>query len=207
MSNFDAEANAAVLEAQIDAAKRAPNFAVFKSGDDDIDNALMNGGMQVASAGSDTRTLYNTETGEPVEVRVAFLAKTLMKRRAGNKPAFSTTPPPGKTYGRGTVKCLLHPEHPDYPKLAAIGLVNKVCGGGDAPGSTAPAGALASEFDLELHMQHKHAREYATIKAYRERLEKEEEREMRRQEIAAMREVAAVAARRGPGRPPKEESD
>ena len=190
MSAFDAEAQAQVLEAQIAAAKAAPDYAVFKSGDEDLDAALVNGGIGVAaSLADDRRTLYHIATGEPVEVPVALLSKTLMKRRQG-KAAFSTTKPSGVEYRQGDVMCFLHPDHPGYADLHKIGLANRVCGGGETP----PAAHLASEYDRDQHMQRRHHREWEVMERNRERLEREEQNRMQREQLDAMRSIAGVAA-------------
>lgn len=184
MSSFSDIANEQILEAQVAAVKAAGGNAVFATGDPEVDTALA-APMNVTSTNqSEYRTVYETETGEARQIPVTLLGKTLVKRRNG-KPAFSLTPV--KEYVRGSVMCFLHPEHPDYASLRAMGLTGRVCGGGDTP----PAAHLASEFDRDLHMQHRHAREWAVIKEHRERTEREEERRLRREEIEAMKAMAA----------------
>lgn len=73
---------------------------------------------------------------------------------------------------RGNVKCLLHPEHPDRAHLDSIGLRGKFC----------PAAHIASEFDLEAHMEHRHHREWDTIQRERDHEREEEGRQLLRQQ-------------------------
>jgi len=182
--SFQEVANEQKLEAQIAALKAGGGTAFFATGDADVDAALAEPMAPKSSNQTAFKTIYDTETGEPREIPVTLLGKTLIKRRNG-KPAFSLTPL--KEFVRGEVMCFLHPDHPDYNGLRAVGLGGKVCGGGETP----PAAHLMSEFDRDLHMQHRHAREWAVLKEYRERKEREEERDLRRQEIQAMQAMAA----------------
>ncbi len=178
----------AVDEARANATKGGP--VRIRTGDADIDAALEGGsmGMSVENDGVPVGrvVIYSTDDFSPREIPTTMLAKTLKKKRNG-KPAFSIRPLGEMQLG--TIMCYLHPDHPQYPDLAAIGLAGRVCGMGE----TTPAAHLASQFDLQLHMEHRHTREWAVIKENRDRLEREEERRLRREEIAAMQAMAASA--------------
>jgi len=179
------------MDTAIDMRKRG-KLPKFMSGDADVDAALDGGsGTMTATPESvDTVVIYDTSTNEPREVLVNMLRKTMQKRR-GNKPAFSITPL--GEYVQGHVMCYLHPDHPDRKWLASVG-VTKLCETVLPDGTTVSAGNLASEYDRDLHMQHKHRREWAVIKEARERQEREADRELRREEVAAMREAMAAMA-------------
>ena len=183
--SFTDELSKQLLEAQVETL-RSGGFKSFKTGDSEID-AATEGGMGIMSTNDDRKTIYDTATGEPRDIPLTMLAKTLAKKRDG-RPAFSLAPV--REFVRGNVMCYLHPDHPDYPELAKIGLGGKVCGGGE----TNPAAHLASEFDRDLHMQHRHSREWAVLKEHRARMEREEDRRLRREEIEAMK---SMAGRRG----------
>jgi len=182
LTGFEAEVQQQVLEAQIAAARGARTLSAFRTGDSDVDGALEGGALGVMPGmADDRRVLFDTLTGEPREVPVQLMAKTLAKRRNG-APAFSISP--SREYVRGTVMCLLHPDHPDRGELAAVGLGNAICGNGE----TAPAGQLASEFDLLTHMGSVHKKEWAAISEFRTRRREEEDRQLRRDEVALLRQ-------------------
>lgn len=177
-----------ILEAQLDAAKQT-GTAFFSSGDPEVDAALA-APLNPSSTNSAIITVYDTSTGEARPIPVSLLAKTLVKRRRDPKsdkmvPAFSRNPT--KEYVRGEVMCYLHPDHPDYESLREVGLYGQVCGGGE----TVPAAHLASEFNREQHMEHRHSREWAVMKAWRDRKERDEDRRLAREQVAATNALVA----------------
>lgn len=182
----------ALIEAKIDQIKetRDHGFSVFNPGDPEVSTALEGRGMKLTSTAEDRAIIYDTETGEPREVLVNMLAKTLKKKRNG-KPAFSVAPV--KEFKQGSVPCWFNPASPRYEAIRQIpGLETFEC----------PAANLASEFDAELHAKNRHDRRYLRVKDHEERMEKLADRERQERQIAAM---MALAERRGPGRPPKED--
>lgn len=107
----------------------------------------------------DNVTLYHTETGEPRTFPKYMAAKTAKKKLPNGKLAFTDSEgieKLGVTYTMGTVKCRLHAEHPDRAMLDSIGLRGRTC----------PAGGLASAYDMNEHMRHKHRRENAIIQEH-----------------------------------------
>ena len=182
----------ALIEAKIDQIKetRDHGFSIFNPGDTEVSAALEGRGMKLTSTDVDRAIIYDTETGEPREVLVNMLAKTLKKKRNG-QPAFSVAPV--KEYVRGAVPCWFNPASPRYAAIRQIpGLENFECG----------SAHLASEFDAELHVKNRHDRRYLRVKDYEERMEKAADRDRQERQIAAM---LSMAERRGPGRPPKED--
>jgi hypothetical protein len=139
-------------------------------------------GIVAHDEGRDRVTVYSTVDGRPSVVLVSMLAKTLMKTLPGGAKAFSLDAPE-EAYAGGSTRCLLHPEHEERATWdePAIGLAGITCGKGN----------LRSQFDLRLHMEHRHKIEWGVIQERRERLEKErrEERELALQEamIAAVK--------------------
>lgn len=170
--------------------KASSGFSVFNPGGE-VGEHLEGGrmGMTVSEDAAGTVTLYNTDTHEPVEILINMLAKTLKKKRHG-KPAFSIE----KTgeFKKGDVICYLSPNHPDREYYRELG-IHQDCATISKGDVVVSADHLASEMDREIHMQHKHTRAWNIILADQERREKEEDRELRRQEIAAMMELAKVA--------------
>lgn len=143
--------------------------------------------------------IWNTETGERVLLPVNMLRKTLVKRRAG-KVAFIAEAadddgnPDGQrpagvpVWVMGGVMCYLHPDHPDRKKFDAMGLSGRFCG--DVTMGIPPAAHLASEYDRDQHMAHRHRREWGVIKNALEEEGKREDREIQRESIQAMMALA-----------------
>ena len=169
-----------LIEAKIDQIKSTRNheFSVFTPGDSEVSQALEGGKMKLTSTAEDRAVIYDTETGEPREVLVNMLAKTLKKRRNG-KPAFSHEPV--KEFKYGSVPCWFNPASPKYAEISKIpGLESFECASAN----------LASEFDAELHVKHRHDRRYLRVKDYEERMERERNNDRQERQIAAMLAMA-----------------
>ena len=168
----------ALIEAQVEEIKsRAhdPGVSVFLSGDPEIDNAMAVPATFTTTA-ADRVVIYHTETGEPREILVNMLAKTLRKRTPDGKPAFSMSP--GKAYKRGTFKCELHADHPMWRTVDRdeVGLAGIYC----------ESGHLASAFHVRRHMEHKHGDEAKVLAEYRAQSEKAETTRLMQEQTAAM---------------------
>ena len=176
-----------LIEAKVAEVKSTGNhgFSVFKTGDSEVDSSVEGGRMAFTTNAADKVWVYSTENGEPREILVNMLAKTLKKKRAG-KAAFSLTPM--VEYRRGNKLCMLHPDHPDRELFVSLG-VTKICG----EGTTAPAGKLASDLDVRTHMEHRHKREWLTIQEHFQQVEKQEDRD--RQDRLAEAMLKAVESR------------
>ena len=133
--------------------------------------------------------VYSTIDGEPRPINTNMLAKTLAKKIPGtNKRAFvHPDPETGRlpqdipTYERGTVPCWFNPKSERFAELHRIpGLTTFECA----------SEHLASEFDAEQHVKNRHSRRYGMAVDFLERKEREDERAIRREEIAAMRALA-----------------
>jgi len=184
--------------AQMEAAERAPEpgttsvSAIIHSGDDDVPvqmrvNALRSAGYSY---------VYHTRTGERAVVNRNMMPAQLRKTLPDGSLAFSIVKPaiPPR---RGASLCMLHKDHPRRAEFDLMGL--PVC----------PKGTLVSDVQVELHMQHKHKSSWAAIEKKRERLEKDEDRQLQRAFMQAVTagqvgavEVAAEAARQETGSPP-----
>lgn len=181
-----------IAQSQIETAQQGAELVSPSEGDL---SELIGGKMKVThqhQAGTGKMLIYDSDTGEPREILQYMAAKTLMKQRNG-KPAFTLTPT--KVYRLGDVMCYLHPDHPDRGRLREMGLdATKDCGyGGDRP----PAAHLASEYDRDLHMEHRHGREWKVITSALEEQRRQEQVDMQREQIEAMRSMAG-AAMKGP---------
>jgi len=151
------------------------------------------GSMQMTSdpGSRDKITLYSTRDGMPSRVLVNMLAKKLQQKLPDGSPAWSEKPL--VKYQMGNLKCILHPEHPRRSELDGIGLAGKTCTKSNIP----------SVFDIRQHMLHAHSQEWRVIEESRAEVEREEEREFRKMQMAQWQ--AMSAPRRG--RPPKEDGE
>ena len=170
----------ALIEARIDEIKTTRDHG-FVIKDDEIDGNLA-APMAVTSTAEDRAIIYDTETGEPREVLVNMLAKTLKKKRDG-RPAFSVTPT--KEHKLGSVPCWFNPASDQYAWISSIpGLETFECA----------SAHLASEFDAELHAQHRHVNRYKRVKDFEERREKAAAKDAQERQIAAMLAMAGSKA-------------
>lgn len=145
-------------------------------------------------AGVDTGmwfTVYNTRTGRKHRINAVhrpFLdptSKQAWKWPDGTMMFLSRPvkmPPPIEGY-----KCLLHTEHPDRASVDKWGLVGRRC-------SETSKGKehIPSELELRRHMERKHKDEWAVIQEARAREERELDRNLQREFLAAMKQNAAA---------------
>jgi hypothetical protein len=108
--------------------------------------------------------VYDTRTADRSVVNRNMLQQQLEKRREDGSFVFSTRKPEGIEAARGTFKCLLHVDDPNRERYNQMGLI--VC----------PKDSLRSQYDVSLHMQFRHRREWQTIEGEREEQEKERTR-------------------------------
>ncbi len=171
-----------LIEATVEEIKETRDtslFRPFKSGDSEVDNSLAE--SKLVSTAEDRTIIYHIETGEPREILVNMLAKTLRKKSNG-KPVFSMTPPDKKPF-LGNVLCWLHPDHPDREEFDAMGLQGRTC----------PKSTISSDYEAGQHMQHRHRREYQVITDYRESQRDEEMRNFQRQQMELLQKLAEKA--------------
>lgn len=147
------------VEALVEQAEIAQQVAALKAG-------TTMGGLLVDGANkglmkdiSDPMTLvplYATATGEPRPVPVWTLEgknSILLRKNADGTPVFSTKPPANKPWALGTYPCLLAAGHPDRDRYIDMGLGVEPCKGEH----------LASPYQVEMHMRHRHSQEWKTI--------------------------------------------
>lgn len=142
-------------------------------------------------------TVYLVSTGEPRHVPAWTLQgknSILRRRTQDGQREFATKPPAGKSWEQGTVMCLLHPDHPRRAEFDAMGLLGKTCGALTGK----HAGHLASEFALDLHMEHRHAAEWATIQRHEARMRDQEYRDFQRLQSEFAR--SQIEANQGKGK-------
>lgn len=182
----------AFIEAEIEDIRKEKHavFSDFGTGNSEIDAALVGGKMRLTSTAEDRAIIYATETGEPREVLVNMLSKTLAKRLPNGERAFSREPM--REYKLGQFMCPLHRDHPGREMLDLIGLEGREC----------ESAHLASEFDVSQHLKSKHSKESKIIAEYQVKADRDEERALMREQTNA---VLALARRdKAPAAPKKE---
>lgn len=101
-------------------------------------------------------TIYSTTDGEPISVPEYMVRAALSATRLDGEPRFVSRKGDAPEYKLGDIKCFLHPESPERPILAKIGL----------SGATCPAAHLASGHAKRLHAEHRHKHEWAALQEY-----------------------------------------
>ena len=144
--------------------------------------------------------LWNTLTGEPSDVLIYMVSKYLGRKRPDGKPFWTLREDQAPKAPRGTLMCLLHPDHPEREWLDSIGLQGRFCAINDA--EQRHKANITSEFELAEHMRKKHRREWATIEREREKEEKEAEKDWQRRLMQTMTQGVKLP-KKGPGRPRK----
>jgi len=171
--------NLSLVEEMMRTAKPADEPGIFKKGGiiPDGNKDLPLSVTELKSAGY--VYIYDTKTGEQSKVNRNMLRSKLQMTRPDGSFVFSLKQT--VTPIRGTFKCLLHPEQPEREYYDTIGL------------PTCRKDNLTSIFQVERHMQKRHQQEWATIKAERDRKEKQEDRDFQR---------SLLGAAKGGGTPP-----
>ena len=105
------------------------------------------------------RTLYHRHTGTIVEVVPAMYSSMLewthgSKHPLAGQPVYSIHPIQGKEPRLGTIKCLLHPEHPRRADLEEWGMPE--CG----------VGTFVNPAELIRHMRAFHPRQWEEVQEY-----------------------------------------
>ena len=117
-------------------------------------------------------TVWDKFTGEPSKVNRNMLAAQLLKVNDDVVRCFTTVKPAIEPW-RGNTLCMLHPDSEDRSAYDRMGL--PVC----------KSGNLASEFQMRLHMQHRHKNEWAQLQDIEQQKVDEEERLVRQALIRA----------------------
>ena len=117
-------------------------------------------------------TVWDKFTGEPSKVNRNMLAAQLLKVNDDGLRCFTTIKPAIEPW-RGSTPCMLHPDSEDRSAYDRMGL--PVC----------KSGNLASEFQMRLHMEHRHKNEWAQLQDIEQQKVDEEERLVRQALIRA----------------------
>jgi hypothetical protein len=147
-------------------------------------------GVQVASVASAGHVfIYNTKTGDRSKTNRNMLEDQLRKVFPEDGTRVYTTVKPPFEPPRGTYKCLLHADNAEREHYNQMGL------------ATCTKDDLASEYQVQRHMERRHRMEWATIGEERDRAEKDEERRFQRTLMAAIAQVGTNGAPNRSNRP------
>ena len=143
---------------------------VVHAGDDDTPTPM----VMTATEGPGYTTVYHTETGLDSLVSNNMLPAQLKKKLPTGKRAF-TIYDPGFRPTEGVLKCYMHPEH----------AMRKVCDEFGFP--VCEKTNLASPYEVRMHMMHRHKQEWEALEDRRLRLERQEDRDINRGMLNAMK--------------------
>ena len=147
-------------------------------------------GVQVASVASAGHVfIYNTKTGDRSKTNRNMLEDQLRKVFPEDGTRVYTTVKPPFEPPRGTYHCLLHAANAEREHYDQMGL------------ATCTKDDLASEYQVQRHMERRHRMEWATIGEERDRAEKDEERRFQRTLMAAIAQVGTNGAPNRSNRP------
>ena len=147
-------------------------------------------GVQVASVESAGHVfIYNTKTGDRSKTNRNMLEDQLKKTFPEDGTRVYTTVKPPFEPPRGTYKCLLHADNGEREHYDQMGL------------ATCTKDDLASEYQVQRHMERRHRMEWATIGEERDRAEKDEERRFQRTLMAAIAQAGTNGAPNRSNRP------
>ena len=145
------------------------------------------------SKNADKVTVYSTVDGTPSQVLMSMLAKQLRKRvprdeaipeEFWGKRAFTHEKPNMPDTGPKYV-CWFHKDSPQRPELDEIGLGGVTCTKKNIP----------TLIDVEYHVMRKHPQRFKLIEQHRSRRREDEDRSLRREEVAATQQMATGLAK------------
>ena len=181
----DALLEAAIDEAMMEEEDGGPSFLEKIVGEEASTQAFVEDAKNAAVV-----TVYNQHDGTPSRVLVAMLKATLKKRfprmpqipeKFWGKQVFRLSQPKGLPTPV-KVPCMLHADSPRRPEIEAAGLASVFC-----------TKFLASEMDADLHARRKHPAEFRSITERTRLMRETEDRDLRRQEVEAMKALAAAS--------------
>lgn len=139
--------------------------------------------FQEWSPGRTLVKLWSMENGEEIEIPRYMAAAALLKPMANGKYRFTTRQEEAPKFREGSVRCFLAggSEERESGLLDAAGLDNI---------AFCPAEHLRTRLSKRVHAEHRHPQSWATLQEYLEDQAKLEERADRKQQTAAMMQLA-----------------
>jgi hypothetical protein len=123
--------------------------------------------------------VFDTITREPSIVNNNMLLAQLAVKREDGSRVFTTIRPAIPPW-RGSIKCFLHKDMPDWPRYEAMGF--KSC----------RKATLPNIFEAEEHARNRHRNQWRAVEAEREAKERQEDRAVQRQMAEALVETAST---------------
>ncbi|MCZ2109086.1 MAG: hypothetical protein LC118_05880 [Dehalococcoidia bacterium] len=187
----ESKKSAAVREALLDAAIAEAMDTESEEGEKIIERIVGDDATTESfvldSRNADTIEVYNQYDGTRSNILLSMLSKQLRKRFPRDpsipmtrKLAFKIVPPRGMK-PQPKFKCMFHAESPIREELASMGLGARLCSKDNMP----------SEMDAQMHARRKHPQEFNLYERTTQRRREDEDRELRRQEVEAMKQLAA----------------
>lgn len=128
--------------------------------------------------------VYSMSDGEPIEMDIELAKKAIEKQLTDGQFMFTMNKEDAPEYRFGEVKCFLHPESKERPVLNQIGLA----------GITCASAKLANAYSKRIHAQHRHKQQWSMYQEHVQEMERETERNERREQTDAMLAMAGRAA-------------
>lgn len=131
--------------------------------------------------------VYSTLDGtrsDPLKVNLAavlkkkFQAKAWIPQKMWGKPAFTMTPPAPQD--KLQLLCYLHADHPRRGELNTLGLLGHIC----------QKANIASDYELERHMEKKHKAEWRTVQRAEEKARQEQTERIALLQLEAFKALA-----------------
>tara|TARA_Y100000310_G_scaffold15644_1_gene15693 strand:+ start:4048 stop:4800 length:753 start_codon:yes stop_codon:yes gene_type:complete len=113
--------------------------------------------------------VYDRETAEPSVINNNMLPRQLKGTRDDGQLCFTTIKPSFPPV-RGSIRCMLHEDRPEFEDLKKRGVTRDGCRKATIP----------SEYELIQHMRNKHNREWSVLEEEKERAERDEDRAFQR---------------------------
>jgi hypothetical protein len=117
--------------------------------------------------------IYDTITREQSVTNRDMLPGALKKTRDDGSAVF-TTRKPDRPPDRGELTCMLHADAPDRDRYDTLGF------------PSCPKSNLHTQYDVTVHMQRRHRREWASLEQQRVERERNEDRELQHATLAAL---------------------
>jgi len=143
--------------------------------------------FQEWSPGRTLVKLWSMENGEEIEIPRYMAAAALLKRMRGGKYRFTTRQEEAPRFREGNVRCFLAEDSEER----VSGLLEEAGLDSIAP---CPAEHLRTRLSKRTHAEHRHPQSWATLQEFIEDKEREEERADRKQQTAAIMQLAGQRA-------------
>jgi hypothetical protein len=151
---------------------------LFSPADTEVSTALEGQGFKITKTQADKIVVYD-KNGVPSTILKYMLSKKLQQ-------GFTLEDPGNRIMG--SILCYLHPESEEREWLDSIGLRGRTCD----PQFGRHKSQIPTEWDRELHMKHKHKKEWETISRAEQRRERQEAMQFQRTQAEALERMAAA---------------